>query len=70
MHDRIFQADDQSWYYRTRGNHIGPFNSRQEAELKLRKQMRSWTGRAGPLASWHRNWQPTRIFRRSATRQG
>ncbi len=70
MHDRIYQGEDEQWYYRVRGNAaVGPFNNRMDAERKLGKQLRSWGGNAGPLASWPRGWHPARVFRRSATRQ-
>lgn len=69
INDRIYQSDDGQWYYRIRGNQIvGPFESRAEAQDKLSRQVRLWTGRAGPLGSWPRQWHP-RFFRRSATRQ-
>ena len=70
MHDRIFQGEDNAWYYRVRGNHeMGPFENRRVAEEALAKQMRSWAGRAGPSATWSRTLHPARIFRRSAPRQ-
>ena len=70
MQDRIFQGDDDQWYYRVRGNKaIGPFATRGDAEHKLNKQLSHWGAGNGPLASWPRNWQPGRVFRRSATRQ-
>ena len=70
MNDRIYQGEDELWYFRVRGNQsVGPFDNFGDAQAKLNKQMKSWTGRSGPVAALPRNWQPARIFRRSATRQ-
>ena len=67
---RIYQGDDGLWYYRVRGSQdVGPFDTQFEAEQKLTRQMRLWTGAAGPLAAWPRDWNPGRLFRRSANRQ-
>ena len=39
--DRIFQGDDQQWYFNVRGNHaVGPFISFSEADDALRRQLR------------------------------
>ncbi|NKC00672.1 MAG: hypothetical protein GKR90_19565 [Pseudomonadales bacterium] len=70
MSDRIYQGEDNQWYYRVRGNQaIGPFESHSEAQSKLSRQLKTWTGRSGPAAVWPRDWHPGRILRRSATRQ-
>jgi hypothetical protein len=68
--ERIFQDEDEQWYYRTRGNHaIGPFPNQHLAEQALAKKIRSWAGRADPKAVWPRHLQPSRIWRRSGTTQ-
>lgn len=71
MSERIYQGEDDQWYYRTRGKHaVGPFANRLLAEQALAKQVRSWSGqRADPRSVWPRGLQPSKIFRRSATRQ-
>ncbi|NOX49964.1 MAG: hypothetical protein GXP16_05420 [Gammaproteobacteria bacterium] len=70
MIERIYQENEGLWYYRTRGNHaVGPFENKTAAEKALKKQIRSWAGRASPKPVWPRTWHPTRLFRRSATRQ-
>ena len=70
MNDRIYQGNDARWYYRVRGNQVvGPFDTYNDAQSKLNKQMNHWTGRSGPIAVWPRHWQPARLLRRSATRQ-
>ena len=56
MNDRIYQGEDELWYYRVRGNQsVGPFNSFGDAQTKLSKQMKSWTGRSGPVSALPRN---------------
>ena len=70
MNNRIYQGQDSQWYYRVRGNQaVGPFETYNDAQRKLDKQMKAWTGRGGPLSTWPRSWQPARMLRRSATRQ-
>ncbi len=76
MDDRIFQSKDGLWRYRTRGGQIiGPFESREEAEAALEKQLRMWGAAPAPKAVW-RSWRPGKLFggsmrspRRSGTRQ-
>ena len=70
VNDRIFLADDQLWYYRTRGNNkVGPFETRADAERRLERQLTTWKGRIGTNESQARTNHSPRLFRRSATRQ-
>lgn len=70
MTDRIYQGQDESWYYHVRGNQRnGPYKSRIEAQQALDRQLAMWTGGTGPRAVWPRDWNPARFLRRSATRQ-
>jgi hypothetical protein len=69
LNDRIYQGEDDQWYYHTRGNNAaGPFDSEQAAEKALAKQVRHWSGTHSPLQAWPRAWHPGRLFRRSASR--
>ena len=69
MDERIYQDENELWHYKTRGNHaVGPFDSQLLAQQALQKQIQSWSGRSLPRAAWPRHLQPSRIFRRSATR--
>ncbi len=69
MNERIYRGDDDSWYYRARGNDaVGPFLTRQAAEQALSKQMSSWSGNTRPRAVWARHLPSNKLFRRSAPR--
>jgi hypothetical protein len=69
MDERIYKGENEEWFYRARGNHsVGPFENYHSAEKALTKQINSWSGKAGPIATWPRQLKPSRIFRRSATR--
>ena len=47
--DRIYQADDERWYFNVRGNMAkGPYESRADAETALLQHVRQWHR---PLAS-------------------
>ncbi len=68
LSERIYQGDDDQWYYRTRGNQsAGPFPDHNSAEQALKDQISAWAPQ--PKAAWSRHFQPSKIFRRSATRQ-
>lgn len=70
MTDRIYQGEDDSWYYRVRGNDkVGPFDSAIETQQALNRQLALWHGRTGPSAVWPQDWNPARFLRRSVTRQ-
>jgi len=57
MDDRIVQGKGGKWFYRARGGQrIGPFASREAAELALARQMRIWGGAPTPKATW-RGWR-------------
>ncbi|MEM9621857.1 MAG: hypothetical protein AAF993_09435 [Pseudomonadota bacterium] len=63
MDDRIVQDKKQQWYYRARGGQrIGPFGSREAAELALAKQLRIWGGAPAPKAVW-RGWRPSNLLK-------
>lgn len=68
--ERIYQGENQQWYYRVRGNHeVGPFATHSLADAALKRQMKGWRGMAGPKIQWPRSLQPGRLFRRSVSRQ-
>lgn len=57
MDDRIIQGKAGKWFYRARGGQrIGPFASREAAEIALAKQMRIWGVAPTPKATW-RGWR-------------
>ena len=71
MNERIYRGEDDSWYYRARGNDaVGPFLTRQAAETALSKQVRSWARKPRPRAVWTRHLPSNKLFRRSAPRHG
>ncbi len=69
MSERIYRGDDDSWYYRARGNDaVGPFLTRQAAEQALSKQIRNWSNTGLPRTVWTRHLPSNKLFRRSAPR--
>lgn len=46
--DRIYQRDDERWYFNVRGNMTkGPYATRAEAENALLQHLRQWRRPAG-----------------------
>lgn len=63
--DRIYQAEDQLWYFSVRGNVAkGPFSSWQEAESALRRHIRDCRRRTDMTAIWPESWPALRLRRR------
>ncbi len=66
--DRIFQGEDQQWYFNVRGNQaVGPFPSRGDAGDALTAHVRVCQRRTDAISPWPRDWSPARLLRRSAT---
>jgi hypothetical protein len=66
--DRIFQGEDQQWYFNVRGNQAaGPYPSSQHAAEALARHVKVCKRRAEFTVSWPRDWRPTRLLRRSAS---
>jgi hypothetical protein len=66
--DRIFQGEDQQWYFNVRGNQAaGPFPSSQHAAEALARHVRTCKRRIELSVPWPRDWSPARLLRRSAS---
>lgn len=66
--DRIFQGEDQQWYFNVRGNQaVGPFASVQDAGDALRKHVKTCKRRTDFTLPWPRDWSPSRLLRRPAS---
>ncbi len=69
--DRIYQAEDEQWYFSIRGNQaLGPFTSYHEADSALRLHVTACNRRVNGNILW-----PTRLGTRrnrssTAARQG
>ena len=69
VNERIYRGDNGSWYYRARGTDaVGPFATLEDAETALKKQTRSWSGRARRRTIWSQHLPSSKLFRRSASR--
>ena len=63
---RIFQGEDQQWYFHVRGNQaVGPFPSPQEAGTSLAEHVRTCQRRTDSMP-WLRQLTPGRLLRRPA----
>lgn len=71
QHQRIYQAEDQRWYFQARDRKLfGPFDDEQEAGRALARHVRDCEIRDS-LAyrfGWPRRWNPMRFARRSDQR--
>ncbi len=68
--NRIFQGEDQQWYFHVRGNQAaGPFASQQEAGSALNQHVRACQRRTEFALPWPRAWTPTRLLRRAGSTQ-
>lgn len=66
--DRIFQGEDQQWYFNVRGNQaVGPFASAQLASDALTRHVRTCQRRIEFAVPWPREWRPSRLLRRAAS---
>lgn len=66
--NRIFQGEDQQWYFHMRGNQAaGPFESYQEAGAALTRHVKTCKRRTDFSIPWPRAWTPTRLLRRSVS---
>jgi hypothetical protein len=66
--DRIFQGEDQQWYFNVRGNQaVGPFATSQLAAEALIRHVRTCKRRTELAVPWPRDWSPARLLRRSAS---
>ncbi len=62
--DRIFQGEDQQWYFNVRGNQaIGPFESLAEADVALKRHVRNCVRRTQGGIVWPSQLTP-RLLRR------
>lgn len=65
--DRIFQGEDQQWYFNVRGNQaVGPFASLSDAGDALRTHVRSCQRRMDITLPWPQEWNPARLLRRTS----
>lgn len=66
--DRIFQGEDQLWYFNVRGNQaIGPFASFSDAGDALSAHVRTCKRRTDFTLPWPQDWNPARLLRRAAS---
>lgn len=66
--NRIFQGEDQQWYFHVRGNQaVGPFPSHLDAGTALGEHVRVCKRRTDLTIPWPREWTPTRLLRRAAS---
>lgn len=66
--DRIFQGEDQQWYFNVRGNQAaGPFPSRGEAGAALTAHVRICQRRTDVTLPWLRDWNPAKLLRRATS---
>lgn len=66
--DRIFQGEDQLWYFNVRGNQaVGPFASLNDACDALNAHVRSCKRRTEFTLSWPQEWHPARLLRRAVS---
>ena len=66
--NRIFQGEDQQFYFHVRGNQaVGPFASTQDAGRALAKHVKSCQRRTDFTVPWPRDWNPSRLLRRTAS---
>lgn len=66
--DRIFQGEDQQWYFNVRGNQaVGPFASLNDAGDALNAHVRICKRRTDFTLSWPQDWNPARLLRRSTS---
>ena len=65
--ERIFQGEDQQWYFSVRGNQAaGPFASLQEAETALAEHVQSCRRRSDTVFGWPESLKPSRLLKRPA----
>jgi hypothetical protein len=63
--DRIFQGEDQQWYFNVRGNQaVGPFVSLTEAEGALNRHVKSCVRRTQGGVGWPSQLTPSRLLRK------
>jgi hypothetical protein len=66
--DRIFQGEDQQWYFNVRGNQaVGPFASLSDAGDALSAHVRTCKRRVDFTVPWPQEWNPARLLRRAAS---
>lgn len=65
--DRIYQGEDQQWYFNVRGNQaVGPFASQHEAGAALRAHVKTCKRRTDFTLPWLQDWNPAKLLRRAA----
>jgi hypothetical protein len=66
--NRIFQGEDQQWYFNVRGNQaIGPFASMHDAGDALSTHVKTCKRRTDFTVPWPQEWNPARLLRRTAS---
>ncbi len=66
--NRIFQGEDQQWYFNVRGNHaVGPFISFREADDALNRHVSECKRRTRVGISWPEQLTPRRMLKRHKT---
>jgi hypothetical protein len=64
--NRIFQGEDEQWYFHVRGNQAaGPFASVNDAGSALAKHVSTCKRRTDFVVPWPRGWTPSRLLRRA-----
>ena len=57
MENRTYQAEDNKWYFRVRGNYsIGPYDNKELAEEALTQKLHSWGAAPKPKKAGWRFW--------------
>ena len=63
--DRIFQGEDQQWYFSVRGNQaMGPFVSFSDADDALKRHVSSCVRRTQGGLAWPSQLAPGRLLRK------
>jgi hypothetical protein len=66
--NRLYQRDDEHWYFNVRGNHaVGPFITHHEASQALSSHVDNCRQRVEAKPSWPRGLNLSRLLRRSNT---
>mgnify|MGYP006204545787 CR=1 FL=1 len=68
MSNRIFQGEDDQWYFHVRGNQaVGPFASAQDAGSALAEHVNTCKRRTDFQVPWPRHWTRARLLRRAVS---
>jgi len=66
--DRLYQLDDEQWYFNVRGNQaVGPFATQHEANQALSSHVNACRRRLESGFFWPRALNPSRLLRRTSS---